>query len=407
MKRLLTTVLLLFSCVVYAQEINVVPYPASVEIGQRRLLLNDKLSIAAQTAYLPLAELFSENLSSLTMLESRVTSKTSKGDIRFIENPSMAVDEYKIVVNEQGIEVSGCSYSELSMGGVTLLQMIESRIEGYSVAYCEIVDSPQMEYRGLMLDVARQKIDIETVKQSVNLCYWYKIKYLQIHLSDDQSFTFPSQTYPKLPTENRHYTHDELKELVEYAKLRGVIIIPEFDVPGHTTAMRNAMPELFGEGKNSVIDIASEQACQAVETIISEMMDVFYTSPYFHIGADECWFGEYAKLPHVQEYVKAKGYDSVHDIYLEFIVRLHNFVKEKGFKTMAWESFSGTGSDKVTIPDDLLMFAWETAYQTPQDLLKNGYQIINASWKPTYITPGMRWSQEYIYKWNVRRWENH
>ena len=100
------------------------------------------------------------------------------------------------------------------------------------------------------------------------------------------------------------------------------------------------------------------------------------------------------------------GLDDARDLFLRFIVKMHESVKKHGRKTLMWESFPGDGSRKVKIPKEIIVFAWETAYQLPQDLLENGYTIINASWKPLYVTPGALWGPETIYDWNLYRWEN-
>ena len=192
-----------------------------------------------------------------------------------------------------------------------------------------------------------------------------------------------------------------------FADQRGVTIIPEFDAPGHTTSMRKAMPELFGRPGLSVVNLGKEEVYDALFKIVDEMCEVFHSSPYFHIGADEAYFGALAKDEIALKAVKDKGYDNVHDLFLEFVVRMNDRVKANGKQTVMWESFSGTGSRKVQISKDILVMAWETLYQLPQSLLDNGYTIINVSWKPTYLTPGRRWNPDYIYGWNMFRWENH
>lgn len=389
----------------YTNSMSIVPYPKNVVSDSIEFVIKNGFSISADRKLKNLADLLISDVYKIYQVKGYLKSEDSQ--IFLTINKDIPKSEYRLNVTSEGVYVSGNSYNEVAMGVTTLLQLMKKNNDGISVNHVNITDSPSFDYRCFMLDVARQPISIETVKQCVELCRWYKIPYMQMHLSDDQLFTFPSKSYPHLASEGAAYSLDELKGLVEFAKIRGVVIIPEFDAPGHTAAIRDKMPELFGRKGLSVIDMTSEKACTAVETIMKEMMDVFYTSPYFHIGADEAWLGEFEKEEKVKEYIKLKGYDNVHDIYLEFILRMHNFVKKNGKKTIVWESFSGNGSKKVKIPTDLYVIAWETAYQRPESLLKNGYTIINASWKPAYVCPGWRWSQEYIYGWNIRRWENH
>lgn len=185
-----------------------------------------------------------------------------------------------------------------------------------------------------------------------------------------------------------------------------VTIIPEFDAPGHTLTMRKAYPGLFGMPDLGMIDLGNPGVIEACKTIVGEMIRLFSSSPYIHIGADEVWLGNFEKLPTTKEAVKRGNFESAHDLYLDYIVQMHEFVKSNGKQTLVWESFDGNGGERVKIPDDIQVFAWESMYQRPDSLIKNGYKILNASWKPCYITPQIRWTQRYIYDWNVLRWEN-
>ena len=390
-----------------AQEsITIVPYPKEVKVGKGQLTFPEGLTIGYMENDLePLAGLLENDFYTLFEFSARV--KKGRGDILLGYDRTLREEEYILAIDNEGISIKGSSYNAVCMAATSLLQLAKLNAGKLILPLAYIRDRPTLEYRGVMLDVARQWHNIETVKQVVELCRWYKIRYMQFHLTDDQSFTFPSAAYPGLAGKDRHYAMAELQDLVEFAKKRGVIIIPEFDAPGHTTAMRRNMPDLFGAPGLGVINMADERVYEAMETIIKEMMDVFYTAPYFHIGADEAWLGEFEKAEATKAYIEKKGFDNAHDIYLDFIVRMHNIVKKYDKKTLIWESFSGNGSKKVKIPRDIIVFAWETAYQRPESLLKNGYTIINASWKPAYVTPGFRWHPSYIYHWNIRRWENH
>jgi hexosaminidase len=117
-----------------------------------------------------------------------------------------------------------------------------------------IRDWPHADYCGVMLDVARQDHPIEAIRKVVQICRFYKARYLQLHLTDDQGWTFPSTKYPKLGTKNhgahggiapRVYNLDELKALVAYANARGVTIVPELEMPGHSGAALRSVPEIF------------------------------------------------------------------------------------------------------------------------------------------------------------------
>ncbi|MCF8715522.1 family 20 glycosylhydrolase [Joostella atrarenae] len=386
--------------------ITIVPYPREVKLFNGFLHLNKHFRIGFKSKDLePIAELLKSDF--FTIYQFNVNDKGGVSKVILEIDEGLSEEEYQIKINKEGIVIKGGTYGAVNFGATSILQMAKPSGEILSFPFCTIKDIPTSSYRGVMLDVARQWHNIETIKQVVELCRWYKIRYMQIHLTDDQSFTFPSTTYPKLASKDRHYSVEELKNLVDYADIRGVTIIPEFDAPGHTTEMRKAMPEVFGPPSLGVIDMTKDEVYQAMEIIIGEMIDIFHSSPYFHIGGDEAWLGEFDKKATTKDYILKNDFDDSHDIYLDFLVKMHDIVKKKNKKTLIWESFSEDGSKKVKIPKDMIVFAWETAYQRPESLLENGYKIINASWKPAYVTPGFRWSSKYIYNWNLYRWENH
>ncbi len=385
-------------------KIDIIPHPQKIVLSSGQLSLKiEKISVAADNELSDIKQLFYDDIYRLT--GKRIDNNHSNPNIILKINRQLAEEEY-IVDAKKTIQIEGGSYQAVVMGVTSLLQSLSIKEDILKFPESTIRDQPYLSYRGLLLDVARKFHSIKSVQQVIDLCRWYKIKYLQLHLSDDQLCVFPSKAFPKIASEGQHYTQNELKDLVEYARKRGVSIIPEFDAPGHTTSLRRAYPEIFGTPELGMMDISNEKALQASETLIGEMMDIFYTSPYFHIGADEVWLGNFEKLPGIKKALKEYNLDSAHDLYLNYIVRMHQYVKSRGKQTLMWESFQGKGSKKVTIPNDIIVFAWETLYQMPDSLVENGYTIINASWKPCYITPTIRWTQEQVYSWNIWRWEH-
>ena len=408
-KKLLLTCLCACSLLGQAQtqnKLSVIPLPKEIkENSTTTFKLQEGFTVSAAKELRPLAEVLTHDVYTLYGIHGKA-QKGANASIVLSINKALTEETYEVTVSENQILIAGHDYNSVAMGVTTLLQMGKQDGTLLAIPTVAIKDRPSYGYRTFMLDVARQPIDIETLKQSVELCRWYKVKYLQLHLTDNQLFTFPSKKYPKLATENVAYTLDELKDLVEFAKQRGIIIIPEFDVPGHSWCFREKMPELFGKPELKIIDITKPKVRTAVQDIVLEMMDVFYTSPYFHIGGDEAQMDNFAKEEHVKEYIRQKGYDNEEDVYLEFIVELHNFVKKQGKQTLVWEGFKNKGSKHIQVPNDVIVIAFETIYQRPESLLKNDYTIINAAWKPMYICPGIRWSQEYVYQWNPRKWEN-
>lgn len=389
-------------------EINLVPWPMEIAISDEEFLVSERTQIVALDESLkPLADVLEQEIYQIAGLNLAASdSAADPGDIVLKIDENLKDEEYRVEVGET-VVIAGSNYQNTALASATLLQLIAKKENAVFLPKLTIRDVPHSPYRSLMIDVARQPHTIDTLKQCVILCRLYKVKYLQLHLNDDQSFAFECKAFPKLATPNHHFTQAELVELVAFSDARGVTLIPELDAPGHTTAMRKAMPELFGRQGLSVINLGKEEVHEALKSIITELCGIFESAPYFHIGADEAYFAELAKDEEAVAAIKQKGFRDVHDLFYEYIVRTNEVIKRNGKKTVMWESFPGTGSEHVTIPNDILIMAWETAYQLPQSLLKNNYNIVNVSWKPCYLTPGWRWDPEYIYQWNMFRWENH
>ena len=384
-------------------QISIIPYPQEISLFDGYLNVNstDMIFVIPSTlkGLIPIIEGDIFNLFGASFKNSNT------GNIIFRLNDKLEDEEYKLIINDQ-ITIEGKSQKELLLGWTSLLQLGKQNADKIAFPKVNINDKPHLQYRGLLVDVARKFQSISSLKQIVEMCRWYKINYIQLHLNDDQLFVFPSLAFPKLATKGKSYSRTELLDLVAYAANRGVIFVPELDAPGHTGTMRKAYPEIFGNEQLGMMDVSNQKAIDACKILAGEMMEIFHTSPYFHIGADEVWMAEFIKLPQVEEVVKMKNLDSPHDLYLDYIVQMHDFVKSKGLKTIMWESFENNGSEKVKIPTDILLYAWETMYQTPTSLRDNGYTLLNASWKPIYITPTIRWTLEQIYNWNIWRWEH-
>ncbi len=389
-------------------EVELIPWPQEIEVLKGHLELTaDSRIVYGNHDLQELAEVLCQELYQVTGLALSPSAKTAgEGDILIEIDSALDGETYTFNISDH-VEIRGANHKNTAMASATLLQVAKRQGKRVLLPKMAIKDWPHSPYRSLLIDIARQPHTIDTLKQCIVLCRLYKINSLQLHLSDDQSFAFECKAFPKLASEGRHFTQEELKDLVAFADARGVTLIPELDAPGHTTAMRRAMPELFGRPGLSVINIAKEEVLTAMETIIEELCGIFHSSDYFHIGADEAYFAELAKDELAKKALREKGYHDVHDLFYDYIVRMHEKVKRLGKQTVMWESFPGRGSKRVEIPRDILVMAWETAYQLPESLLNNGYDIVNVSWKPLYLTPGWRWDPEYIYDWNMYRWENH
>ena len=407
-------------------QLSIVPIPKNFTLDSKKrglVLTNSILFSTSSPEINSLVSVFEKDIESISSMDIKFKETTKiKADLVFEIDINLEDEEYSIQICNN-IIVNGGSYNALSMAKSSLIQLLKLEKNKLIFPVLEIKDKPDSMYRGLLIDLARMWHDVPTLKNIIDLASFYKIKYLQLHLSDDQSFTFPSEKFPKLATPDRPYSKKDFRGLVKYAKDRGIIIIPELDIPGHSRQFVEIYPEIFGvnnkmlqinTSKSNVINIGSEKVYDAIDQLIGEIIEVFDTSPFFHIGGDEANLDLYKNVPEINSFMKKNNLGAdVHELFRYFLVRMNEIVKKHNKKMFLWEGFRREG--KIEIPRDVVVFAFETMYHLPSHLIEDGFTVVNTSWTPLYLVNGglkqprarrAVWSPETIYSWNIWRWEN-
>ena len=270
---------------------------------------------------------------------------------------------YRIQSSEGGLVVTAATPEGVAHAAATLLQLV--RVENGRAHWNEVMalDGPDLPFRCFMVDLGRNPHGPETLRHIVDVLAYYKVGYLQLHLTDDQLCSWPSKVFPKLADERAGWTWEEFVALEAYSQARGVTVIPELDVPGHSTLLRRAYPEVFGAEPT---ELASSPAAQAgVEALLGEMMSVFESTPYVHVGGDE-------------------AYGVPEEIQRDFLNRLDGFVRSHGRRTLVWEGPQlGEGENKVG--EGVVHMNWRTVNVSAQAMLDAGYEVVNAAWDPLYV----------------------
>ena len=285
----------------------------------------------------------------------------------------------------------------------SIIKLGERTCDKYiSLPVCDIENEPDSSFRALQLDVARKWHPVDFLYRYVDLASLLNINRFIIHFTDDESYTLPSKIFPKLPTENRHYTESELKALADYAEARGVIIIPEIDMPGHCAQFNEKYPEVFGT--YGILE-ADEAVFSALEQLCGEVSELFCHSEYIHLGGDEAVLGRWLDSEKSVEYMKKNGIDDIVKLYGHFVGRMCRFVLSSGKIPIVWEGFRKEANGFV--PKETLVVAWESHYQLAPELVEAGFTVLNASWKPLYVvSPWQKWSPREILEWNKYKWDH-
>lgn len=355
-----------------------VPWPKTLEMQEGALTLGAGTRIlAASPALEPLAKILAEEIRLQTGLTLATgAGQPGAGDIGIAIDAALKGEAHRVVVSDKAT-VQGGNYVGAGMGTATLLQAI--LLDGGKVALprMTVADEPAMKYTGMMLDIARQANSIEVLKQCVVLARLYKMKFFHLHMTDDQMFTFPSTKYAaKL---KGTYTLAELKDLVKFADERGVTIIPEFEIPGHTSQLAAAFPDVFGDTQGCVINFLTPGALPILTDLVNEMCDVFRSTPYFHMGSDECNWALFETWPNVVADRKANNRDTGKQ-HGWLINEINKVVKKQGKSLIVWEGFDGpdAGVDK-----DVTVMEWDGRFFPPHEVAAAGYKMINVPWVPS------------------------
>lgn len=391
------------------------PLPQSVQWRSGTLVLGPRARIvAADAALLPLAKVLADELAATTGVRlSTAQGKGAPGDILLQLDPRLTGETYTLELGRSAV-VRGSAYASVATGTVTLLQLLRAQGGRLTAPLGKIEDTPAYPFRGALLDLARKYHTPRGIEQVITLCRFYKIRYLHLHLTDDQLFMFPSAAFPQLGKSNREfarfepasqpkivpYTRAELVALETYARERGVYLVPELDLPGHSGRLIADAPEVFGvPGNGSTVHLARAQTLAALTTLLNEVMDVFQSTPYVHLGADEVGLGGLDQTPEYKALQAQLGIQSVHELYCKFITDLHAVVTKRGKKVIVWEE-ACNADGRYPLPKDALVMVWSQG-RNPNDLVKQGYSVVNATWTPLYIVRDNKKSLEFLFSWSL------
>lgn len=348
----------------------------------------------------------------LENLIQKITQRVNKSIVIELGN-----EKGKIKQTNQEIVIYSDS-DEMTKQGLIFLQSLEDR-EINNFETIQLVQK-QIE-RGLMIDIGRKFYSLLMLKQLVDTMSELNMNYLQLHFSENEGFRIECHTFPQIMSQNYLRT-SEVKELIAYAKERFITIIPEFDSPGHLRHFLNYFPEwhLSNDPRpdelipsNRALDITNESARRAIKTIISEYIELFSDSPYFHIGADEFVVLETLETFKVIQdklsetnYQKSNGYD----LFIDYINEMVTFVESKGKIARLWnDSLYKKG---ITTTRSVATTA-EVTYWTRHDtkmasvtqIIKNGHSIINFNDNYFYFVLGEAAGYEYPTPEKINDWE--
>ena len=279
------------------------------------------------------------------------------------EYPALSEDEaYTLDVTPQGAVVKAATLDGAMYGMATFAQLINAGPDGFSAAAIHVEDRPRFAWRGLMLDASRHWMPLDVVKRNLDAMAAVKMNVFHWHLSDDQGFRVESKLYPKLQqlgSDGKFYTQEQIRDVVNYARDRGIRVVPEFDIPGHTTAWLPGYPEIattpgpYEVGRHfgvfdPVMDPSKEATYTFLEGFLGEMTHLF-PDQYFHIGGDEVNGKEWSQSAAVKAFEKAHNLANNDALQAYFNQRVLKILQNNGKTMIGWDEILHPDLPKASV----------------------------------------------------------
>lgn len=401
--------------------VNIIPKPQSIKpSGGPFELTRETPLVAADDPAVRVASVFKKMLEENYEISLNVGGPVEgKPAIVFSTEPDAGESEkYTLEIEPNSIRISGGERG-MFYGVQSLFQLLPvAKADTMTVPAAKITDGPRFKYRGAHLDVSRHPMPVDFVKKYIRLMSRYKVNYFHWHLTDDQGWRIEIKKYPLLtekgskrpetvvdknyqpykgdgvPVEG-FYTQDEIKDIVAYAKEHYVTIIPEIDMPAHSSSALAAYPEYGCKGANYPYKVQTKWTeppdgfqdvlCPTPQTIaflrdvLGEVIDLFPDSPYVHIGGDETNLVQWTESDAVNAIKAEHGLADNRAVLRWFIGEIGKFVASRGKKLICWDDVVDQGQ----ATDAVIMF-WDTRQKDPR-IASADHEVIMTPFDTAYL----------------------
>ena len=389
------------------EQLDLMPWPQNINLtnGTFALSKNFKVNITGN----PNPRIFTGTTNFLRRLDGKTglffqqgfVTKTNQDptaelQINCVQSGKIGLYEdesYQLDIQTNKITINATSDLGALHGLETLLQLLQNNSTSYYFPTAKITDLPRFTWRGLMIDVARHYQPIDVIKRNLDAMAAVKLNVFHWHLTDDQGWRIEIKKHPKLTdlaSDNLFYTQEEIKSVVKYANDRGILVVPEIDVPGHASAILTAYPEIgskitaISTNKiernagifNPTLDPSNPKTYKLLSEIFDEVCPLF-PGDYFHIGGDENEGKDWDSNPKIQEFKKKNKLVTNHDLQTYFTMQLVPMLKKHGKQLMGWEEIMTKDMSKNAIihswkgPNEGLPIG-----QSVANAAKNGYKTV-------------------------------
>jgi hexosaminidase len=393
------------ACMVNAQAntpLNIMPLPAKAERSNGSLKIDASFRIAFAGYHEPRLDRAGVRLerqiqrqTGLVLLHASRNTGPATLEVT-TDHESKAVQElgedesYTLDVSSSGVKLHAANPLGTIRGLQTLLQLIAITPDGFSAPALHIEDRPRFPWRGLMIDSGRHFIPLDVIKRNLDGMEAVKMNVFHWHLSENQGFRAESRKFPKLHeqgSDGLFYSQEEIRDAIEYARDRGIRVVPEFDMPGHSTAWFAGYPELAsGTGPYAIerqwgvfdpaMDPTDEKTYKFLNEFIGEMAKLF-PDQFFHIGGDEVNGKEWDSNPKIQAFLKSHRIKNNAELQAYFSGRVQDLVAKHKKTPVGWDEVLVPGVPKTIVIQswrgvDSLAVAAKDGYR---GILSNSYYL--------------------------------
>ena len=407
---LILSILILTSITISAQEkgnnINIIPKPKSIVVNEGTFNLNPLTKIYYKNEAKQIAEYLNQIISPSTGFDLIMKVWDNKvEDNSIIISLSNALtnfgkEGYTLTVNSNNVLIEASELNGLFYGVQTLRQLLPVEIETkvkvdnveWKIPCIVILDEPEFVWRGLNLDCCRHFMTKEFVKRYIDLLAYHKFNTLHWHLTEDQAWRIEIKKYPELTKKGAFrtyddgsvyggfYTQEDIKEVVAYAQSRFINVVPEIEMPGHSTAAISCYPEISCTGGPFEVgtfwgiyyDIycaGNEKTFQFLENVINEVVDLF-PGKYIHIGGDEAPKNRWKECPKCQQRINDENLKDEHELQSYFVKRMEKFINSKGKQIIGWDEILEGG-----LAPEATVQSWR-GVKGAIDAAKQGHDVI-------------------------------
>ncbi len=405
--RTMLVVLAMYLLTMFAEAQNapltLMPMPANIKIGVGQLVVDPSFSVAISGRKEPrlqrTVEIFLDHLrrqTGMLPLDMKVSDSSTGTLLIHAESRSKEVQElgedesYRLEITSSGATLNAPTTLGVMRGLQTFLQLVETAPAGFAAPAVNIDDKPRFPWRGLMIDAGRHFMPLDVIKRNLDGMAAVKLNVFHWHLSENQGFRVESKKFPKLHemgSDGLYYTQGEVRDVIAYARDRGIRVTPEFDMPGHSTAWFVGYPDLASapgpyavERKWGVFDPAmdptKEHTYHFLDEFIGEMAKLF-PDQCFHIGGDEVNGKQWDANPQIQAFMRAHGMKTNQDLQAYFNKRVQEIVSKHGKTMIGWDEIL-----RPELPKSIVIQSWrgqeslaQAAKQGYRSLLSHGYYI--------------------------------